>query len=181
MGPTWGPPGTDRTQVCPMCAPWTLLSELQFQPKLWYIYKTYSYICQIIPWWNIHQLFPLSDTSMMIDLMPFSSLAWWCLDMETLSLLLAICVGKPPTTGIQIARFIGPSWGHLGPTGPRWAPCWPHELCYLGSFSSERAHNVGSMAVMLRFNLFLSAWMSCWTNSWVVDDIRCQDSHVTLL
>ena len=30
------------------------------------------------------------------------------------------------------------SWGqhgaHLGPTGPRWAPCWPHELCYLGYF-----------------------------------------------
>ena len=28
------------------------------------------------------------------------------------------------------------SWGqhgtHLGPTGPRWAPCWSHELCYLG-------------------------------------------------
>ena len=23
---------------------------------------------------------------------------------------------------------------HLGPTGPRWAPCWPHELCYLGYF-----------------------------------------------
>ena len=22
---------------------------------------------------------------------------------------------------------------HLGPTGPRWALCWPHELCYLGS------------------------------------------------
>ena len=21
---------------------------------------------------------------------------------------------------------------HLGPTGPRCAPCWPHELCYLG-------------------------------------------------
>ena len=20
----------------------------------------------------------------------------------------------------------------LGPTGPMWAPCWPHELCYLG-------------------------------------------------
>ena len=20
----------------------------------------------------------------------------------------------------------------MGPTGPRWAPCWPHELCYLG-------------------------------------------------
>ena len=22
---------------------------------------------------------------------------------------------------------------HLGPTGPRWVPCWPLELCYLGS------------------------------------------------
>ena len=28
------------------------------------------------------------------------------------------------------------SWGqhgtHLGPTGPSWAPCWPHESCYQG-------------------------------------------------
>ena len=24
---------------------------------------------------------------------------------------------------------------HLGPKGPRWAPCWPHELCYLGDFA----------------------------------------------
>ena len=31
-----------------------------------------------------------------------------------------------------IARFMGPTWAHLGLTGPRWAPCWPHELCYLG-------------------------------------------------
>ena len=35
-----------------------------------------------------------------------------------------------------IARFMGPTWGqhgaHLGPTGPRWVPCWPHESCYLG-------------------------------------------------
>ena len=34
-----------------------------------------------------------------------------------------------------IARFMGPTWAHLGPTGPRWAPCWPHEPCYLGSSS----------------------------------------------
>ena len=27
---------------------------------------------------------------------------------------------------------MGPTWGHLGPTGPRWAPCWPHEPCYPG-------------------------------------------------
>ena len=30
-----------------------------------------------------------------------------------------------------IARSMGPTWVHLGPTGPRWAPSWPHELCYL--------------------------------------------------
>ena len=34
-----------------------------------------------------------------------------------------------------IARFMGPTWAHLGPAGPRWAPCWPHELCYLGTFT----------------------------------------------
>ena len=28
MGPTWGPPGADRTQMGPMLATWTLLSEL---------------------------------------------------------------------------------------------------------------------------------------------------------
>ena len=32
-----------------------------------------------------------------------------------------------------IAKFMGPTWGPSGPTGPSWAPCWPHELCYLGS------------------------------------------------
>ena len=33
MGPTWGPSGADRTQVGPMLAPWTLVSE-------------------VISWWN---------------------------------------------------------------------------------------------------------------------------------
>ena len=26
----------------------------------------------------------------------------------------------------------GQHGGHLGPVGPRWAPCWPHEPCYQG-------------------------------------------------
>ena len=30
-----------------------------------------------------------------------------------------------------IARFMGPTWAHLRPIGPRWAPCWPHGLCHL--------------------------------------------------
>ena len=32
------------------------------------------------------------------------------------------------------------SWGqhgtHLGPAGPRWAPCCPHEPCYLGMYKN---------------------------------------------
>ena len=32
----------------------------------------------------------------------------------------------------QIAKLMGPTWAHLGPVGPRWAPCWPHESCYQG-------------------------------------------------
>ena len=51
-----------------------------------------------------------------------------------------VCNGVPDllcyVIASLIARFIGPTWGpygaHLGPTGPRWAPCWPHELWYLG-------------------------------------------------
>ena len=36
-----------------------------------------------------------------------------------------------------LPTLIPNSWGqygvHLGPTGPRWAPFCPHELCYLGT------------------------------------------------
>ena len=58
-----------------------------------------------------------------------------------------ICVSKRGVTiniildGV-ITTLIG-SWGqhgaHLGPTGPRWAPCWPHDLCYLGT--TDRIYN----------------------------------------
>ena len=34
MGPTWGPPGADRTQVGPMWATWTLLSGQLFRVNL---------------------------------------------------------------------------------------------------------------------------------------------------
>ena len=36
-----------------------------------------------------------------------------------------------------IARFVGPTWTHLGPVGPRRAPCRPHEPCYLGKLTEE--------------------------------------------
>ena len=38
--------------------------------------------------------------------------------------------------GLRITTLIARSWGqhgaHLGPKGPRWAPCCPQKLCYLG-------------------------------------------------
>ena len=29
----------------------------------------------------------------------------------------------------QIAKLMRPTWAHLGPVSPRWAPCWPHGPC----------------------------------------------------
>ena len=40
---------------------------------------------------------------------------------------LGICV----TCVYGVAKFMGSTWG---PTGPRWAPCSPHRVCYLGFY-----------------------------------------------
>ena len=37
----------------------------------------------------------------------------------------------------QIAKFMGQHGAHLGPLGPRWAPCWPHEPYYQGVYLSS--------------------------------------------
>ena len=43
-----------------------------------------------------------------------------------------ICLKVPKA---EISSWKQGFWGHRGaplvPTGPRWAPCWPHEPCYL--------------------------------------------------
>ena len=53
--------------------------------------------------------------------------AWAILENTTL-VVLVLCIREQSLT----ARFMGPTWDP-GPTGPRWAPFWPHEVCYLGS------------------------------------------------
>ena len=55
------------------------------------------------------------------------------------------------TESTLIARFMGPTWGpsgswghhgaHLGPVGPRWSPCWPHEPCYQGKFQYDMIYH----------------------------------------
>ena len=44
---------------------------------------------------------------------------------------------------------------HLGPTGPRWAPCWPHDPCYLGDIMSDRIAYSGIILIGRSTN-----WMS---------------------
>ena len=52
--------------------------------------------------------------------------------------------GEYPTQRTSNAENISVWWRqhvnriYIGSTGPRWAPCWPHHLCYLGrSYSSS--------------------------------------------
>ena len=35
---------------------------------------------------------------------------------------------------------MGPTWDLLGPTGPRWVQCWPHDPCYLGYLLARVFH-----------------------------------------
>ena len=37
-----------------------------------------------------------------------------------------LCMGVPWEQSLWVQHG-----AHLGPTGPRWALCWPHKLCYL--------------------------------------------------
>ena len=47
-------------------------------------------------------------------------------------------------------------WGqhgaHMGPTGPRWAPCWSHESCYLGKGHGKYQ----SISIKLYYQIFVS-------------------------
>ena len=40
----------------------------------------------------------------------------------------------------------GQHGAHLGPVGPRLAPCWPHEPCYQGCWSSSQKGSVAALS-----------------------------------
>ena len=52
------------------------------------------------------------------------------------------------------------SWGqhgaHLGPKGPSWAACWPHEPCYLGYHSVNFANLTGSLKTISNWLFYQS-------------------------
>ena len=60
------------------------------------------------------------------------------------------------------------SWGqhgaHLGPTGPRWAPCWPHEHCYLGILWNLRQ---AAFRVSMMITFFCQWWILIGTCTWL--------------
>ena len=52
----------------------------------------------------------------------------------------------------QIARFMGPTWAHLGPVSPRWAPCWPHKPCCQGRFQGRYLESGSWLQYTVRCN-----------------------------
>ena len=54
--------------------------------------------------------------------------------------------------------YMGPV--SVGPTGPSWAPCWPHELCYLGWYG-DRFISTGGIHIVVR-HLYIETTVSCW-------------------
>ena len=76
------------------------------------------------------------------------------------------------------------SWGqhgaHLGPAGPRWAPCWPHEHCYLGRLTllgtgliyTSSINGIGNPIMNTRwpsgmYDGNLNDWKDClWVEIW---------------
>ena len=70
---------------------------------------------------------------------------------------------RPPRVDTIDIALIASSWGqhgaHLGPTGPRWDPRWPHELCYLGGNLSRRPNRIQLSRVLGNRAIFIEqAW-----------------------
>ena len=63
--------------------------------------------------------------------------------------------------GSQIPKFMGHHGAHLGPVGPGWAPCWPHEPCYQG-YSCNKS---GMLCLKTLWALVVQVWNQ-WSWFW---------------
>ena len=80
-----------------------------------------------------------------------------------------ICIDHSRLSSVQNISQIESSWGqhgaHLGPVGPRWAPCWPHKPCYQGCLcKSHKPQNEDNSCLLAHNSLLL-----------------CIDKHVKLI
>ena len=101
MGPTWGPSGADRTQVGPMLASWTLLSEevrnfTNERSTLDDCISDTKPESKVKQWSN---LTILHGTKLIWHVTTKVCNIWWRHQMETFSALLALCVGNSLVTG----------------------------------------------------------------------------------
>ena len=87
MGPAWGPPGTDRTQVGPVWATWKLLFGVTV------MVMSHRYMEM---WTRAETSW---DNSQYSENRFSSSIPWWRHQMEAFSALLALCEGNSPVTG----------------------------------------------------------------------------------
>ena len=74
----------------------------------------------------------------------------------------------------KIAKFMGQHGAHLGPVGPRWALCWPHEPCYQGYYAmispcwtmiNEYISDISTFAMAL-FILLTQNCLCVWIYLW---------------
>ena len=76
--------------------------------------------------WHVCCLFEwcVTDTTMTCLLDPVGHIQIYTLIFSDVLYKMPSISLRPPDSKVHGA--------HLGPVGPRWAPCWPHEPCYQG-------------------------------------------------
>ena len=122
--------------------------------NLWFILQTVEVLLDLYIIWYM---------STYIDIHSLSSAVF--IKLRIISYELVLClhmIMHDLCKHTQIARFTGQHGAHLGPIGPRWASCWPHEPCYQGIHISVTVDqyrwlimlcvkNVSSVYQMLRY------------------------------
>ena len=63
----------------------------------------------------------------------------------------------------QISRFMGSTWAHLGPVGPRWTPCWLHEPCYQEYSTPRELVHHHKRHFIIRSHQVWKAWDFWWS------------------
>ena len=95
---------------------------------------------------------------------------WWLVNLEAVYLVTSVQLQDAAACCREFASnatrwFMGPTWGPPGPTGPRWVPCWPHELCYLGSLCNMFCLKIGKwIATLMKY---FSSSMDVPDKSWL--------------
>ena len=83
------------------------------------------------------KMFPFDDvimarTAVFYIIEPWIKWSWFAFSVYFQNCVFKMIFYKPYSNVVSLSPDSKVHGAHLGPTGRRWAPCWPHELCYLG-------------------------------------------------